>query len=243
MSVTECKLRIDEILSKSRIESELDKINVCASIYHEIIKEGPLAAEILQYFLEKSYDFRNTAGSQILTKDYSITESEERLLRKQNFDVINALFGQQLSKNLPQKEFYKKVWEVVIQSPSLDTEKAKIFALYVIRSDARTPYYQLNLDNSVQMSNEAFSNYSQSLKEYIQKAQFILRTNLFEQRTSRASVLLDLIEELKSREEKAVLMSHLMAMQQLASLNQQLDELKKKLSKTLDDKDEKVESN
>ena len=52
--------------------------------------------------------------------------------------------------------------------------------------------------------------------------------------------MLDLIEELKSREEKAVLMSHLLAMQQLASLNQQLDELKKKLSKTLD---EKVEPN
>lgn len=240
MSVTECRLKIDEILSKSRIESELDKINVCASIYHEIIKENALAAEMLQYFLEKSYDFRNTSGSQVLIKDYDITESEERLLRKRNFDVINALFEQQLSKNLPQKEFYKKVWEVVIQSPSLDSEKAKIFALYVIRSDVRTPYYQLNLDNSVLMSNEAFANCSQSLKEYIQKAQFILRTNLFEQRTSRASVLLDLIEELKSREEKAVLMSHLLAMQQLASLNQQLDELKKKLSKTLD---EKVEPN
>lgn len=243
MSVTECKLKIDEILSKSCIESELDKINVCANIYQEIIKEGPLAAEILQYFLEKSYDICSTVDSQILTKDYGITESEERLLRKQNFGVINALFEQQLSKNLPAKEFYRKVWEVVIQSPSLDTEKAKIFALYVIRSDARTPYYQLDLDSSVLMSNETFTNYSQSLKEYIQKAQFILRTNLFEQRTSRASVLLDLIEKLDSREEKAVLLSHLLAMQQLASLNLQLDELKKKFSKTLDDKTEKAEPN
>ena len=88
------------------------------------------------------------------------------------------------------------------------------------------------------MSNETFAKYSQSLNIYIQKAQFISRTNLFEQRTSRASVLLDLIDELKSREEKAVLMSHLLAMQQLALLNQQLDELKKKFSKTLDEKDD-----
>ena len=238
MSLTERRLRIDEILSHSRIESELEKINVCANIYHEIIKEPYIASETLQYFLEKSYDFQKAEEFQTPLKDYAITESEERLLRKQNLDVINVLFEQQLLKNLPPKEFYKKVWEVVIQSSSLDTENAKIFALYVIRSDARIPYFQLNLNDSVQMSNETFAKYSQSLNIYIQKAQFISRTNLFEQRTSRASVLLDLIDELKSREEKAVLMSHLLAMQQLALLNQQLDELKKKFSKTLDEKDD-----
>lgn len=61
------------------------------------------------------------------------------------------------------------------------------------------------------MSNEDYQAYNKDLKETIKKTRFILFTPTA-QKTERASRLLDLLDEVDDKREKAVLMSHILRM-------------------------------
>ncbi len=207
MSVAEIELKIDAFLSEVSRTTKNEKLNICAGIYRMLIERPEDAPEALQYFLEASERIEPTNSK--IACEY-ISEATANSLKRQYADLVDALFEQQLSKNLPTLEFYQKIWEIVSTSPCFEDENARIFALYYIWIDARIPYFQL--DNGISMSNKEFQEYSERMLRDIQKARFILKTNLFEQRTSRASVLLGLIESQKSDKEKSVLLSHILSL-------------------------------
>lgn len=228
MSITKLRLKIDAFLSEVCDQTKNDRLNICACIYRMLIEQPDDAPEALRYFFENSERIES-ANSR--TADGNISESTGKELKKQYAELVDALFEQQLSKNLPISVFYQKIWEVISVSPCFDDENARIFALYYIWIDARIPYFQL--DDGISMSNKEFQEYSEQMLTDIQKARFILRSKFFEQRTSRASVLLGLIESQKSDKEKAVLLSHILSFA-LPSPNNS-NALREILSKLLDD--------
>lgn len=228
MSIAELRIEIQSILSETRNLTRHDKLNICADIYQRLIEFPADAAEALRWFFENSERIESSnskaAGSYI-------SETTSKELHKQYGELVDALFEQVLSKNLPVETFYKKMWEIITTSPSFDNDDARIFALYYIWIDARTPYFQL--EDGISMSNKEFQECSELLHTTIQKARFILRTNLFKQRTSRASVLLNLIEELKTEQEKAVLMAHILSISSPSTMSSST--LRDILGKLLDD--------
>lgn len=228
MAITELRLKIDAILSKANDKTQNDRLNICACIYRILIEQPNDAPEALRYFFENS-ELIESANS--TAADGNISESTGKILKKQYAELVDALFEQQLSKNLPISVFYQKIWEIISISPCFDDENSRIFALYYIWIDARVPYFQL--DDGISMSNKEFQEYSDQMINDIQKARFILRTNLFEQRTSRASVLLELIESQKSDKEKAVLLSHILSFATPSPNSSSA--LREMLSKLLDD--------
>lgn len=206
MSITELKLEMESILSETCNQTRYDKLNICADIYQSLIKFPTVATEALQWFFENSEEIESSNSK---AANSYISETTAKKLHKQYAELVDALFEQILSKNLPVELFYQKIWEIIATSPCFDDDDARAFALYYIWIDARIPYFQL--EDGLLMSNKEFQECSELLHTTIQKARFILRTNFFEQRTSRASVLLSLIEELKTEQEKAVLMAHILS--------------------------------
>ena len=229
MSAAELRLKIDTLLSEFSRTTKNDRLNICAYVYQMLADQPENAPDALRYFLESSEKIESTNSK---VADVCISETTASNLKKQYAEIVDALFEQQLSKNLPVSTFYKKIWEIISNPSCFEDENAKIFALYYIWIDARIPYFQL--DDGIVMSNKEFRTYTERMLTDIQKARFILRTNFFEQRTSRASVLLNLIESQKSDEEKSVLLSHVLSL--AAPVPSSANALREMLSKLLDDR-------
>ena len=203
---TELVSELKIFLSQVRKTEKSDKINICLYFYRLLIQNPSSSVDLLKFFYENS---DNIESSEEKVATIEISDELYRNLHKQYAEVVDGLFEQILSKNLPEDKFYAKIWEVIDKSPSFEDEYAKAFALYYIWIDVRIPYFQL--EDGLAMSNDEFRALTESLMPSIQKARFIMRTTLFKQRTSRASVLLDLLNSIPSKKEQVVLMAHILS--------------------------------
>lgn len=203
---TEFVSELKVFLSQVRKTEKIDKINICLYLYRLLNRKSFSSANLLRFFYENSDNIKSSEEKVATTE---ISEEIYKKLHKQYAEVVDALFEQILSKNLPEDQFYSKVWDVIDQSPSFEDEYAKAFALYYIWIDVRIPYFQL--DDGLSMPDDEFRTLTESLMPSIQKARFIMCTTLFEQRTSRASVLLDLLNSIPNKKEQVVLMAHILS--------------------------------
>lgn len=105
MSIAELRIEIQSILSETRNLTRHDKLNICADIYRRLIEFPADAAEALRWFFENS-ERMESSNSKAAGSYISETASKE--LHKQYGELVDALFEQILSKNLPVEAFYKK---------------------------------------------------------------------------------------------------------------------------------------
>jgi len=195
-----------DYLSKVIIESEQDRINICAWIYRKISTEDVDSVELFRFFLENADDVESDDSAKA---NEVFSEADVKEYRKKYATLTDAVFEKVLAENYSETHFYKKLWESINESVIFDTEKAKIFALYYIWIDVRIPYYQLG--DGLSMTNQKFSEITTRIRGDIKKARFILKTNKFDQRTNRSSILLELIEKQSSFEERTVLLAHVIS--------------------------------
>ena len=217
-------------LSKVRNKTRNDKLNICASVYKKLTQDPSVSVELLKFFYEHA---DRIASSEQEVAEVIISEETSKVLHEQYAGVVDALFEQILSKNLPVDQFYSKIWEMISGSPSFEDDNAKAFALYYIWIDVRIPYFQL--ENGLIMSDAEFRELSESLLSSIQKARFIMRTTMYKQRTSRASALLNLLDNFSNEREKAVLMAHIISFTTPNGNHQTA--LRELLSKLIEDSD------
>lgn len=197
---------IIEYLSHVTNESEQDKLNICAWVYSRISESGENASAVLKFFFENA---DNIESDDSWNAEIVFSESDAREYRKKYGALTDAIFEKLIAENLPEEQFYEKLWESINGLALFDTAKIKAFAIYYIWIDVRIPYYQLN--EGMHMSNQRFAEITNGIRDDITKARFILRTNKFESRTKRASVLLELLDSHASFEERTVLMAHIIS--------------------------------
>lgn len=208
MGNTELTLEIKTYLSTICRKTKSDKLNICAHIYSKLanLSEPSISVEVLRFFYENADNIESSESEKVVV---SITEDVAELLQKQYGDIVDALFERLLKSNLQEDQFYQKIWEVIFTNPSFEDDKARIFALYYIWIDVRIPYF--HLDEGLTMSEHEFQTLSESMNKSILKARFILRTPMFEQRTTRASAILELLNEYNDERERVVLMAHILS--------------------------------
>lgn len=206
MENTNMQQVILDYLSKVTNDSEQDRINICAWIYSKITTEDVDSVDLFRFFLENADDIESDASAKA---NDIFSEADVKEYTKKYGSLTDAVFEKILAENHPETQFYKKLWESINESVIFDTEKARIFALYYIWIDIRIPYYQLG--NGMSMTNQKFSEITNSIKGDIKKARFILRTNIFDKRSNRSSILLELIEKQPSVEERTVLLAHIIS--------------------------------
>lgn len=197
---------LETYLSEVRLRDKIDRINVCLYLYELLIHNSDRAVELLSFFYEKANSIKSSHEK---VAKIEISEVLYDDLIKQYGNVVDTLFEQILFKNLPKEQFYSQIWERIISSPVFEDKQGKAFALYYIWIDVRIPYFQL--EDGLSMSNDEFRELTESLMTDIIEARFIMRTPFFSQRTARASVLLDLLNNISDRKKQAVLMSHILS--------------------------------
>lgn len=112
-------------------------------------------------------------------------------IKKCNFGVIAV------------EEFYKSLWESYCTM--FPTEKGKAYAFYYTVSSKSIPYQYLG--KPLSMSNAQFQVLTEQNKASIDKIKYIDRSR-YGQRTERASLLLNCINEIEDFESKVVVLAH-----------------------------------
>lgn len=133
-------------------------------------------------------------------------------------ELANGIIKNLLFRNLSKETFYQRLWQSLFSENSvLSEEKEKIFALGYLWQDKRIPYY--NFGEGIKMSNEEYQKIRKDKKTILDKIDFVLSLDVF-QKTQRSSLMLELLEESGSDNEKAVVMSHILdSVQQQARRN------------------------
>ncbi len=112
-------------------------------------------------------------------------------IKKCNYGVIEV------------KDFYRSLWE--IYCTMFSTQKEKAYAFYCTVRSKSIPYQYMG--KPIAMSNEQFQELTVQNKGIIDKIKTIGRSG-YSQRTERASLLLNCINEVKDFESKVVVLAH-----------------------------------
>lgn len=179
-------------------------MDICFQIYPIMLNcDNP--AGLLQYFYENYEDIESSEEDEIAI---TFSQQEKSDLRNQYGGLVDGILDKLIKKNLESSIFYQELWNNINCDILFETQREKVFAMSYILIDPRIPYFEMA--EGMKMSNEIFRDYFFSLKKFLKKARFII-TNEYEQQTERASLLLDLFDEVQDKEEKVILMSYIIA--------------------------------
>lgn len=180
-----------------------EDIDKCAMIYEQI-KKAEDESDMFQMFLE--YDPKNSSNEKEIEMRFTATQIQK--LVKSCKELVSGMVDKLISQDLDEKDFYNKLWESVKQNELLNDNDERICALYLIWKEPRIPYFKL--ERGLKMANEEFTKSTERLSMEINKAMYILNSN-FEQRTERASLLIDLLDNIDCKEDKSVVMVQILS--------------------------------
>ncbi|MCM1123377.1 MAG: hypothetical protein NC416_12415 [Eubacterium sp.] len=155
--------------------------------------------------MENADEIVSTEAEEVKT---IFTKSDVQQLRKKCDSLIEGVLENLLLENAPEQEFYNRLWmDGIYNNPLLQNEKEKEYALYRIWQDRRIPYFQL--DDGMTMSNETYTEYCNKNKHLIKKAFFIINSS-FPQRSQQGDLLLRVMSECETFEDKVVVMAQIL---------------------------------
>ena len=170
---------------------------------YEILKRFGDDASVFE-FVCKTFTKRPKNGTIAIETHFSKDEVDE--YESVNGNTIDGLLNSTIKKcNLgfiPVADFYKSLWGALCANFS--TPKEKAFAFYYVLIDSTIPYQYLG--KPVSMSNERFKEMVDRNKESIEKVKYIMRSG-YSQRTERASLLLNCLNEIDDFESKTVVLA------------------------------------
>ena len=199
-----------------------EKYDITAEIFR-MIKEEKEPDSALQYFLMKANGIESSEEKEAEIF-FTVTEINE--YEKKFGKLVEGIIDKLISQKLEEDEFYSQIWNRIERPDSeFETEKEKVFALYKIWMNRKVPYFKLS--DGMKMQNEKYKNIATEKMMQVKKASFIVNSE-FEQRTEKSSLLLDLIEQCESEEEKVVMLALILTMSEKRAVSDLLDMLKDK---------------
>ncbi len=145
--------------------------------------------------------------SKRVDKDYYTEEQASlahRKISKKFIPLLDALIEESAKNTVDSTEFYSRVWSL-IQSSIFKTKRERALAIFRVANHDLIPYR--NVGMGLSMENEQFNNIMESLEDtVISDTEYILKLN-YDQKTQRASLLVDKLLALKTNDEKVVYMS------------------------------------
>lgn len=177
--------------------NSLGALDKCWEIYG-LIEECEQSATALRCFIEFSVQQAEQNGNEHISK------RKLKLFLSNGREVVWEIVGQLMNHRLSEEEFYDLLWQTINQGAMFIDKEERVMALFMCKCDKRLPYYELG--EGISMENEEYKAYFDKLKTEILRVKFIVNGQ-FEQRTQQASLLVEELEKVNGKEEKAVMMS------------------------------------
>lgn len=180
-----------------------EKIDICYEIYNKIVSYPGNEPDLLRFFMEES--------EQIVSNENRPVEviflEEERTEYISNYgETIDEILENLIKEELEENIFYKELWNS-IDTNIFNSSKLRAFAVYFIWIDMRMPYFKL--ESGIQMSGEEYRKIRKSIIKEIQRARFIISAPM-NQKTERASRLVNMLDSIKDDKTKSVLMTQIL---------------------------------
>lgn len=199
--------------------SASSKINLACALYITL-KECPDAerADLLEHVCNVFDDHGDNAIGQDLTErlkrmNMFISENDLRSITNQHGAVTDKLLEQLVGRNLPEQEFYDRLWNQVVNNPFYESDQERAFALYYCLIDVKIPYFMIP-DDGLQLSDNDFANCRKEIRRPENKVRFYLNRK-FQLRTQQADMILREIEALDdNRPNQVVLLAYLIGTMQ-----------------------------
>lgn len=197
-----------------------EKYDIAAEMF-EMIKEEKEPDSALQYFLMNADDIDSSKEkeAEVFFTVTEINEYERRIGK-----LVDGIIDKLTSQKVEEDEFYSQIWNRIERADSeFETKKEKVFALYKIWMSKKVPYFKLA--DGMKMQNEKYKNIAADKIMQVKKASFIVNSE-FEQRTEKSSLLLELIQQCDSEEEKVVMLALILTISEKRVASELLEMLK-----------------
>ena len=163
------------------------------------------------------------------------TEAFEDFSLRKNDGLIGNIVTNLSKQNSSEKEFYHKLWEKIQDNILFPDEDAQIYFLSCLWKSNLIPYYQL--DEGIRMENEEYRDRIKKLGDILKKADYIIYAQL-EQKTQRASLLMNLANGLEDERDKTVFWAYTLTTMPLKMPKDLVDELFERFKKEWKKKEE-----
>lgn len=134
-------------------------------------------------------------------------EKLKELYGKYVDEVINAVRNKVVYDRLEGKDFYKLLWDTIMNNSMLTSDKEKAFGLLWVLADNGIPYFELG--NPISMEDDEYKAIVEKNKESVDRIKYILSIP-FEQRTEMASLVLEELLKHVDFKEQTVMLTQVM---------------------------------
>lgn len=177
---------------------------VCKAVWEYILEKGPEQQKNTFVCFLQEVDFFDVDLDDETPIDFEKAEPEIK-----NIYNIEKRIVEVLAENRPTEEvFYHSLWEKINDTILFPDIESQVTFLTSLWTDTRIPYYQL--EDGCSMSNDEYQTIMLELRPLLKKANFIIDAT-FQQRTQRASLLLNLADTIEDKNKRIVFWAYIIS--------------------------------
>lgn len=196
--------KIHDLCSKADAD-----INLCRVAY-TVIDNAPKEerAALLEAFV---VGYSNTPTDHSVDLPHFMDHDEQERIRQKYGRQVDKRMVALQKMGLSEKEFYDKLWNYLSSTPFLPNFEARVVALYNCVIDKRLPYFAIDRRSALSMEQDEFVSLLASIGEKtFDRMEYILNAD-FDQKTEQASLIVSMMDSLKSFEERTVFLARLIS--------------------------------
>lgn len=185
-------------------------INFALQILELVLQqEEQFQSKLFQFVCEIWGTIRSSKEVEVPERISAVKYEKLKSLYGEMVDVVlSSYIRKGILENWDREQFYVHLWNYILTNVMWSTNEEKAFALYYIAIDVRSPYY--NVGVGLKMSSDDYSKIQDEIFEAYREFRFIIALEIPE-RTEEASMILRLLEQLETEEQKVVLISRILA--------------------------------
>ena len=199
MKKSEFKTQISNVLNHNNGR----EIDIAYLVVDILLSSGAYAPSLLQYFFEEAVSMFFSSQKSGRPK---VTNKEVDELTSKYVDLVSKWMDDTLNNKPDEGTFYNSLWNYIIDKTLFETNKDKAVALFCVWMDPRIPYYKLE---GKKMDIEDFKRIFDKEAKIRSMAKVVVFSK-YDQRPEEASVLLDLLNKVKTKDEKSVLLAYIL---------------------------------
>ena len=158
------------------------------------------------------------------------TKPFEDLSLQKNNGLIQSIIGNLAKQNMSEEMFYHKLWEKIQDNILFPDEDEQIYFLSCLWKSNLIPYFQL--DDGIRMENDEYRERLKKMNILLKKVDYIMCAPL-EQKTQRASLLMNLAQQITDERDKIVFWAYTLSAMPLKMQKDLADELFERFKKDL----------
>ncbi|MCH5352457.1 MAG: hypothetical protein J1E06_03220 [Acutalibacter sp.] len=198
---------LDEFLStcSGKVQNVFFKLYLIIESLDES-EQLPAFIYICDKALSSKSDYSKRVDKEYYTEEQ--VDLADKKINKKFVPLLDSLIEECAKRAVEPIDFYSRIWSL-IQSSIFRSKRERALAVFRVASHDLIPYRNVGIGLS--MEEEQFQKIVDSLGDTIlDDTQYILKLN-YEQKTQRASLLVDKLLALESRDEQAVYMAIIMS--------------------------------